>query len=71
MAAELNEDIGYEPLDAGPLRTGRFAEPFAMVTAELAYEQAGGPKLTYRFSKFSAMAEASAIDRKAEEFALC
>lgn len=51
-AAGLIEDIGYEPLDAGPLRTGRFAEPFAMVTAELAYSQPGGAKLTYRFSRF-------------------
>ncbi|EKJ94912.1 oxidoreductase [Bradyrhizobium lupini HPC(L)] len=52
VAARLIADIGYEPLDAGPLRTARFVEPFAMVTAELAYEQPGGPKLTYRFSKF-------------------
>ncbi|WP_336741455.1 NADPH-dependent F420 reductase [Aureimonas altamirensis] len=52
MAAGLIRDIGYEPLDAGPLRTARFVEPFAMVTAELAYAQPGGPKLTYRFSKF-------------------
>ncbi|YCI07177.1 NAD(P)-binding domain-containing protein (plasmid) [Ensifer sp. D2-11] len=50
-AAGLIEDIGYEPLDAGPLRTSRFIEPFAMVTAELAYVQPGGPKLTYRFSR--------------------
>jgi len=51
VAASLIEDIGYEPLDAGPLRTARFVEPFAMVTAELAYAQPGGPKLTYRFEK--------------------
>lgn len=51
VAAELIEDIGYDPLDAGPLRTARFIEPFAMVTAELAYSQPGGAKLTYRFTK--------------------
>lgn len=51
VAIGLIEDIGYEPLDAGPLRTSRFIEPFAMVTAELAYAQPGGPKLTYRFAK--------------------
>lgn len=51
VASGLVKDIGYEPLDAGPLRTARFAEPFAMVTAELAYAQPGGPKLTYRFAK--------------------
>lgn len=57
IAARLINDIGFEPLNAGPLRTARFVEPFAMVTAELAYAQPGGPKLTYRFSKF-----ASAVD---------
>jgi hypothetical protein len=39
------------------LRTARFLEPFAMVTAELAYAQPGGPKLTYRFSKFADLAD--------------
>ena len=52
-ARRLIRDIGFEPLEAGGLRTGRFAEPFAMVTAELAYAQPGGPALTYRFEKLS------------------
>lgn len=51
MAHGLIRDIGFDPLDAGGLRTGRFVEPFAMVTAELAYGQPGGPALTYRFEK--------------------
>lgn len=51
VAAPLIRDIGFEPLEAGGLRTGRFVEPFAMVTAELAYGQPGGPALTYRFEK--------------------
>lgn len=50
-AAQLIRDIGYDPLDAGPLHTARFCEPFAMVTAELAYAQPGGPKLVYRFDR--------------------
>ncbi|MCE7029582.1 NADPH-dependent F420 reductase [Jiella avicenniae] len=49
VARQLIEDAGYEPLDAGALRTARFVEPFAMVTAELAYGRPGGPKLVYRF----------------------
>jgi len=48
---ELIRDIGFEPRHAGPLRTGRFCEPFAMITAELAYAQPGGPKLVYNFEK--------------------
>ncbi len=51
LAGLLIRDIGFEPLEAGPLRTARFIEPFAMVTAELAYSQPGGPALTYRFEK--------------------
>ncbi len=50
-ARELITAIGFEPLEAGPLRTARFVEPFAMVTAELAYNQPGGAALTYRFEK--------------------
>ncbi|MFC2967773.1 NADPH-dependent F420 reductase [Acidimangrovimonas pyrenivorans] len=51
VAGDLIRDIGFEPLEAGALRTARFIEPFAMVTAELAYGQPGGPALTYRFEK--------------------
>lgn len=51
IANGLIRDIGFEPLEAGGLHTARFVEPFAMVTAELAYGQPGGPALTYRFEK--------------------
>ena len=51
IAGTLIRDIGFEPLQAGALRTARFIEPFAMVTAELAYNQPGGPALTYRFER--------------------
>lgn len=51
VAHDLIRDIGFEPLEAGGLHTARFVEPFAMVTAELAYGQPGGPALTYRFEK--------------------
>lgn len=50
-AAGLIRDIGFDPLDCGPLRNARFIEPFAMATVELAYVQPGGPALTYRFDK--------------------
>ena len=51
IAGTLIRDIGFDPLEAGGLTTARFVEPFAMVTAELAYGQPGGPALTYRFDK--------------------
>lgn len=51
VTADLIRDIGFDPLDCGPLRNARFIEPFAMATVELAYVQPGGPALTYRFDK--------------------
>ncbi|NDW01912.1 NADPH-dependent F420 reductase [Salipiger sp. PrR002] len=51
IAGQLIRDIGFEPLDTGGLRNGRYVEPFAMATVELAYVQPGGPALTYRFTK--------------------
>lgn len=53
LARQLISDVGYEPLDVGPLRSARFVEPFAMVTAELAYEQPGGAELMYRFERLA------------------
>lgn len=51
VAGDLIRDIGFDPLDCGPLRNARFIEPFALATVELAYIQPGGPALTYRFDK--------------------
>lgn len=51
VAGQLIRSIGFDPLEAGGLSSGRFVEPFAMVTAELAYGQPGGAALTYRFEK--------------------
>lgn len=51
LASQLIRDVGFEPLDVGPLRMARYTEPFAVVTAQLAYETAGGPALAYRFEK--------------------
>lgn len=51
-AATLIRDAGFHPVDAGPLRTARYAEPFAMLVAQLAYEGDGGPELAYRFERF-------------------
>jgi 8-hydroxy-5-deazaflavin:NADPH oxidoreductase len=50
-AAVLIRDVGFDPLDLGPLRMARYTEPFTMIIARLAYETAGGPALAYRFEK--------------------
>ena len=52
VAAELIRDVGFDPVDAGPLRIARYTEPFALLVAQLAYEGKGGPELAYRFERF-------------------
>lgn len=51
-AAALIRDVGFDPVDAGPLRIARYTEPFALLVAQLAYEGKGGPELAYRFERF-------------------
>lgn len=53
VAATLIRDVGFEAVDAGPLRIARYTEPFALLVARLAYEGAGGPELAYRFQWLS------------------
>ena len=52
IAAQLIRDVGFEPVDAGPLRIARYTEPFALLVAQLAYEGDRGPELAYRFEPF-------------------
>jgi predicted dinucleotide-binding enzyme len=51
LAAGLIRDMGFDPVDAGPLRIARYTEPFALLVAQLAYEGKGGPELAYRFER--------------------
>jgi len=48
----LKSDLSFEPVDAGPLRIGRYTEPFALLIGELAYGGRAGPELAYRFVRF-------------------
>lgn len=52
VAAELIRDVGFDPVNAGPLRIARYTEPFALLIGQLAYEGKGGPELAYRFERF-------------------
>jgi len=52
VAAELIRDVGFNPVDAGPLEIARYTEPFALLVAQLAYEGKEGPELAYRFERF-------------------
>ena len=51
IAAQLIRDVGFDPVDAGPLRIARYTEPFTLLIAQLAYEGKGGPELAYRFER--------------------
>jgi 8-hydroxy-5-deazaflavin:NADPH oxidoreductase len=52
IAVELIRDVGFDPVDAGPLRVARYTEPFTLLIAQLAYEGDAGPELAYRFERF-------------------
>jgi 8-hydroxy-5-deazaflavin:NADPH oxidoreductase len=53
LTAGLIRDVGFDPVDAGPLLTARYLEPFALLVGYLAYEGVGGPELAYRFERFA------------------
>ena len=52
IAARLIQDVGFEPVDAGPLRVARYLEPFSLAVARLAYEGNEGPEIAYRIERF-------------------
>ncbi len=52
VAATLIRDVGFDPVDAGPLRIARYLEPFALLMGQLAYEGDVGPEIAYRFERF-------------------
>jgi hypothetical protein len=51
-AAQLIGDVGFEPMDLGPLQMARTTEPFALLVAGLAYSGPKGPEMAYRFEWF-------------------
>jgi 8-hydroxy-5-deazaflavin:NADPH oxidoreductase len=53
VTAGLIRDLGFEPIDAGPLRMARYSEPFTMLVAQLAYEGDKGPEVAYRFDWYA------------------
>jgi predicted dinucleotide-binding enzyme len=53
LAAGLIRDVGFDPIDAGPLRMARYMEPFALLVAALAYGGREGPEVAYRFERLS------------------
>jgi 8-hydroxy-5-deazaflavin:NADPH oxidoreductase len=52
IATRLIRDVGFEPVDAGPLLVARYLEPFSLAVAQLAYEGNEGPEIAYRIERF-------------------
>ncbi|HXW55371.1 MAG TPA: NADPH-dependent F420 reductase [Candidatus Cybelea sp.] len=50
-AASLIRDVGFNPVDLGPLSTARYVEPFSLLMAQLAYNGWDQPELAYRFER--------------------
>ncbi len=49
----LIREVGFNPVDLGPLSMARYTEPFSMLVAQRAYESSDGPEITYRFQSHS------------------
>jgi predicted dinucleotide-binding enzyme len=52
VVRRLIRDVGFDPVDAGPLRIARYMEPFTLLMGQLAYETDAGPEVAYRFDRF-------------------
>ena len=46
--SKLADDLGFEAVDAGPLRNARLLEPFAMLWIYLAIKQGLGPNIAFK-----------------------
>jgi 8-hydroxy-5-deazaflavin:NADPH oxidoreductase len=51
LTATLIRDVGFQPVDCGALAIARYTEPFALLMAQLAYEEQKDPQLVYRFQR--------------------
>jgi len=45
---QLGRDIGFDPVDAGPLKSARYLEPMAMLLINLGYVLGMGAKIGYK-----------------------
>jgi predicted dinucleotide-binding enzyme len=59
VVATLVSDIGAAPVDAGPLKLARYAEPAAMLLVQLAYAQGFGPRIGLSLIRETASAAGS------------
>lgn len=48
---QLTKDIGFDPVDCGPLRSARYLEPMAILLINLAFKQNMGVDIGYSLVK--------------------
>jgi hypothetical protein len=46
--AQLTRDIGFDPVDCGPLKAARYLDTMGIMIIQLAYSYGMGPKIGYR-----------------------
>ena len=51
LRAGLAADLGFDPLDAGPLKQARLLEPFAMLWISLALQYGYGREIAFQFMR--------------------
>jgi predicted dinucleotide-binding enzyme len=51
IVMELSRDIGFEPIDVGPLKSARYLEPMAIMIIELGYNLKMGTKIGFKLVK--------------------
>ena len=49
--AKLTQDIGFDPVDCGPLVSVRYLEAMGILIRNLAYNYGVGPKMGYKLVK--------------------
>jgi predicted dinucleotide-binding enzyme len=51
IVKELSSDIGFEPVDVGPLKSARYLEPMAIMIIELGYNLKMGTNIGFKLVK--------------------
>ena len=51
IVASLTRDIGFDPVDCGPLKSARYLDGMAMMLMQLAFLQGNGTKIGYKLVK--------------------
>jgi hypothetical protein len=49
--AQLTRDIGFDPVDCGPLKAARYLEAMGILIINLAYSYGMGPNIGYKLAK--------------------